>query len=77
MSDTVHSDAYVIEVDSATAGLVVRAHDRAGFRFFASAPAFARLDGLTFRSPQDAERAARRHASTRSSRQRPSPPRAA
>jgi hypothetical protein len=66
------SDAYVIEVKSAAAGLVVRAHDRHGFRFFAALPEFAGLEGRCFRSPQEAERAAERHAHGRSERGRPS-----
>jgi hypothetical protein len=65
------SDAYIIEVRSAAAGLVVRAHDRHGFRFFASLPEFAGLEGRCFRNPQEAERAAERHARGRSDRGRP------
>jgi hypothetical protein len=64
-------DAYVIEVKSAAAGLVVRAHDRHGFRFFAAVPEFSGLEGRCFRNPQDAERAAERHAHNRSERNRP------
>jgi len=50
------SDSYIIEVSSRAAGIVVR--DRAGFRFFAAAPQFDRLEGQVFRSARDAERAA-------------------
>ena len=54
------SKAYVIEVRSAAAGLVVR--ERGGFRFFSATSDFAGLDGRSFRNPQEAERAAIRHA---------------
>ncbi|MCO5130745.1 MAG: hypothetical protein M9932_09260 [Xanthobacteraceae bacterium] len=52
------SDSYIIEVSSEPAGIVVR--DKAGFRFFAAAPRFFRLEGQLFRSARDAERAAAR-----------------
>ena len=51
-------DSYVIEVNSQTAGIVVR--DRAGYRFFASTHQFNRLEGQLFRNAREAERAARR-----------------
>lgn len=57
------SNAYIIEVRSAAAGLVVR--DRNGFRFFSAAPDFAGLDGRAFRNPQEAEKAAIRHLGRR------------
>jgi len=50
------SQAYIIEVSSYTAGLVVR--DETGFRFFSSERAFDRLDGHRFSSVRAAERAA-------------------
>jgi hypothetical protein len=51
------SKAYIIEVHHRTAGIV--ASDQGGFRFFSSDRAFDRLEGRTFRSARDAERAAR------------------
>lgn len=57
------SNAYVIEVHSSPAGLVVR--DRGRFRFFAATNDFLGLDGRSFRNPQEAERAAIRHADDR------------
>ena len=53
------SDNYIIEVDEAAAGIVVR--DRGGFRFFCADPDFAALDGRLFRDPRAAELAARDH----------------
>jgi hypothetical protein len=50
------SDSYIIEVSSQAAGIVVR--DRLGYRFFAAAQPYFRLDGRLFRSARDAERAA-------------------
>jgi hypothetical protein len=50
------SDTYIIEVSSQAAGIVVRA--RLGYRFFAAAQPYFRLDGRLFRSARDAERAA-------------------
>ena len=49
------SDSYIIEISSRAAGIVVR--DKAGFRFFAAAPQFFRLEGQLFRSAREAERA--------------------
>jgi hypothetical protein len=49
--------AYIIEVHQRTAGIV--ASDESGFTFFSSDRAFDRLEGRTFRSARDAERAAR------------------
>jgi len=57
------SDAYTIEVQSTTVGLVVRERDR--FRFFAANPAFVELDGFVFRNPAEAETAATRHSRRR------------
>ena len=56
------SDSYIIEVSSQAAGIVVR--DRLGYRFFAAAQPFFRLDGRLFRSARDAERAARQLANS-------------
>ena len=50
------SDTYIIEVSSHAAGIVVR--ERLGYRFFAAAEPYFRLDGRLFRSARDAERAA-------------------
>jgi hypothetical protein len=50
------SDSYIIEVSSQAAGIVVR--DRLGYRFFAAAQPYFRLEGRLFRSTRDAERAA-------------------
>src|SRR5581483_1300960 len=50
------SDSYIIEVSSQAAGIVVR--DRLGYRFFAAAQPYFRLDGRLFRSARDSERAA-------------------
>lgn len=51
-------DSYVIEVNSQTAGIVVR--DPQGYRFFASSHRFNRLEGRLFRNAREAERAASR-----------------
>jgi hypothetical protein len=55
------SKAYIIEVHHRTAGIVAsdQASDIGGFTFFSSDRAFDRLEGRTFRSARDAERAAR------------------
>jgi hypothetical protein len=50
------SDSYIIEISSRAAGIVV--HEKLGYRFFAAAQPFFRLDGRLFRSARDAERAA-------------------
>ena len=52
------SSANVIEVDEITAGIVVSDHGR--FRFFASEQAFHSLDGVHFRTVDQATRAVRR-----------------
>ncbi len=54
-------DSYIIEVESQTAGIVVR--DREGYRFFASSDQFNPLEGRLFRNAREAEHAARRLAS--------------
>jgi hypothetical protein len=63
------SNAYVIEVRSAAAGLVVR--ERGGFRFFSATNDFAGLEGRSFRNPQEAEKAAIRHAALRGAKTGP------
>ena len=50
------SDSYIIEVSSRAVGIVVR--DSFGYRFFAAAQPYFRLEGQLFRSARDAERAA-------------------
>lgn len=54
------SDAYVIEVGSQAAGIVVRTPK--GYRFFAATHRFNPLEGQLFRNPGEAERAASRLA---------------
>lgn len=49
--------AYIIEIESRTAGIVTR--DERGYRFFSSDRAFDGLEGHEFRSARAAERAAR------------------
>jgi hypothetical protein len=56
------SDSYIIEVSSQAAGIVVR--DTSGYRFFAAAQPFYRLDGRLFRNVADAQRAAMQLASS-------------
>ena len=56
MSQT-QSNAYIIEIQDYTAGIVTR--DVRGFRFFSSERMFDSLEGQQFRSARDAERAAR------------------
>jgi hypothetical protein len=51
-------DSYIIEVSSQAAGIVVR--DVSGYRFFAAAEPFYRLEGQLFRHVADAQRAAMR-----------------
>jgi hypothetical protein len=55
-------DAFVIQVDGETAGIIVRL-DR-GFRFYATTNDFVGLEGRQFRGPRDAQRAARDRAVT-------------
>jgi hypothetical protein len=57
------SDAYIIEVGSQAAGIVVR--DPEGFRFFASSHRFNSMEGQLFRNAREAERAAFRFLSGR------------
>ena len=49
--------AYIIEVESRTAGIVAK--DARGYRFYSSDRIFDGLEGRQFRSARDAERAAR------------------
>ena len=58
------SPANVIEVDEITAGIVISDHRR--FRFFASEPAFHSLDGVLFRTADQATRAVRRFLTDKS-----------
>jgi hypothetical protein len=58
--DPVRADmtqAYIIEIENRTAGIVAR--DDRGYRFFSSDRTFDGLEGHEFRSARDAERAAR------------------
>ncbi|MCW2283196.1 hypothetical protein M2323_000965 [Rhodoblastus acidophilus] len=50
------SHAYVIECGELAAGIVTR--ESRGFIFHAAADAFLRLNGQTFQTPQEAQRAA-------------------
>ncbi|MFA5950459.1 MAG: hypothetical protein WC807_09270 [Hyphomicrobium sp.] len=52
------SDAFIIEVEDEAAGIVVRQEAERSFRFHASLPKYFVLDGKSFQSPRDAERAA-------------------
>ncbi|GGC85444.1 hypothetical protein [Chelatococcus reniformis] len=52
------ANAYIIEIAGTAAGIV--AADRRGFRFHAAAGPFNAIDGHSFRTPAEAERAARR-----------------
>ena len=53
------SKAFVIEVRSRAAGIVV--HDGRRYRFYAAAHEFNGLEGRDFRSPNDAQKAAIGH----------------
>lgn len=52
------ADAYIIEVEGLTAGIVSREHGREAFTFFASHPVFYGLEGKRFAAPASASRAA-------------------
>ncbi|MFZ5738875.1 hypothetical protein BJ123_10383 [Rhodopseudomonas thermotolerans] len=56
------SHAFIIEVDSRAAGIVVR--DGRSFRFHSACDDFSGLEGQGFRSPGDAQKAAVRHLET-------------
>ena len=67
------ASAHVIEVGDITAGIVVL--EQGGFRFFASERAFHPLEGVLFRTVDQATRAAcERLRPRRKSHYRPSPP---
>lgn len=51
------TQAYIIEIESRTAGIVAK--DERGYRFFSSDRAFDGLEGREFGSARAAERAAR------------------
>jgi len=53
-------DAYVIEVEGRTAGIVARDSRDGAFNFFAAMRAFDALEGQSFPDPSAAETAARR-----------------
>lgn len=53
------SKAFIIEVRSRAAGIVV--HDGRRYRFYAAAHEFNGLEGRDFRSPSDAQKAAAGH----------------
>ena len=52
------SDAFVIEVASEIAGIVVRQEGERSYRFHASLPRYYPMDGKLYSAPRDAERAA-------------------
>ena len=58
----VMSTAFIIEVQSHAAGIVVR--DGRAYRFHAASHDFNPLDGREFRSPGEAHKAALRHLAT-------------
>ncbi len=60
MSQDSPSQAYVIEVQSRSAGIVVRQGHR--FYFHAAAAQFSALEGRPFKSPRHAEQAALQRA---------------
>ncbi|MGX7743183.1 hypothetical protein [Rhodopseudomonas parapalustris] len=63
------SHAFIIEVDSRAAGIVVR--DGRSFRFHSACDDFSGLEGQGFRSPGDAQKAATRHLESCSSGRSP------
>ena len=60
------ANAYVIEIAGSTVGIV--APDGRGVRFHTALRRFHPMDGLAFRSPHEAERAARKMAADRKGR---------
>lgn len=54
------SDVYLIEVGGRAVGLVARAEDGKSYRFHAAIPRAFGLDGRVFRTPDDAQAAARK-----------------
>lgn len=61
-------DAYVIEVEGRTAGIVARDSHEHSFNFFAATHPFNAMEGQSFADPLAAEQAARRLARNGSSR---------
>lgn len=64
-------DAYVIEVEGRTAGIVARDSRDAQFNFFAASRAFDSLEAQSFADPFAAEQAARHLARQKASRNHP------
>ena len=62
------SDAFVIEISGRTAGIVARDHAAQRFHFFAASHFFNAPEKRAFRSPGEAERAAREHLAAKSAR---------
>lgn len=54
------SDVYLIEVGGRAVGLVARAEDGESYRFHAAIARAFGLDGRVFRTPDDAQAAARK-----------------
>ena len=54
------SDVYLIEVGNRAVGLVARAEDGKSYRIHAAIPRAFGLDGRVFRTPDDAQAAARK-----------------
>jgi hypothetical protein len=59
------SDVYLIEVGGRAVGLVARAEDGKSYRFHAATPMAFGLDGRVFRTPDDAQAAARKALSAK------------
>lgn len=53
------SDVYLIEVEGRAVGLVARDGDGTNYRFHAAVPRVYEIDGRVFRTPDEAQRAAR------------------
>jgi hypothetical protein len=69
------ANAYVVEVDGQTVGIVAR-DEASSYRFHASVNRFNSLEGRSFKSPREAERAAHQLARGRLKKARPLVPRA-
>ena len=54
------SDVYLIEVGGQAVGIVARDEDGKSYRFHAAVPRAYGLDGRVFRTPHDAQQAARK-----------------
>ncbi|BCJ91350.1 hypothetical protein IZ6_20850 [Terrihabitans soli] len=54
------SDVYLIEVGGRAVGLVARDEDGLSYRFHAAVPRAFGLDGRVFKTPDDAQAAARK-----------------